>query len=128
MQPVLHVCTACRAGRSLREGETTPGSELHAALVQARNVSRETIHEYTLTAAGLPEIRPVACLAACDLGCTATIAAPGKWRILLGRLDASLATDLIGYARLYAASPNGTVLPSRRAPSLRHSILGRIPA
>ncbi len=123
MRPVLHVCVTCRAGRTLAEGEAAPGTHLHAALVRARNVSRETIHEYTL-----PELREVACLAACSQGCTATIAAPGKWRILLGHLDATLASDLLDYASLYAASPTGMVMPSRRAPSLGRAVLGRIPA
>lgn len=92
-------------------------------LLLDRIVSRGTLREQTL-----PEIREVTCLAACEHGCTATIAAPGKWRILLGRLDPSLADDLLDYAERYAASEKGTVLPSARAPSLRHAILGRIPA
>ncbi len=121
--PVLHVCVTCRAGRTLAEGETPPGAQLHAALLRAQNVSRETIHEYTL-----PELREVTCLAACSSGCTATIAAPGKWRVLLGNLDETHATDLLDYAGLYAASPTGMVLPSKRAPSLRNVVLGRIPA
>lgn len=123
MRPVLHVCVTCRAGRTLAAGETPPGAHLHDALMRAQNVSRETIHEYTL-----PEIREVTCLAACAQGCTATIAAPGKWRVLLGHLDDTHAGDLLDYVSLYAASPTGMVLPSRRAPSLRTAVLGRIPA
>ena len=68
------------------------------------------------------------CLSACSSGCTATIAAPGKWRVLLGNLDETHAADLLDYASLYAASPTGMVLPSKRAPSLRNVVLGRIPA
>ena len=68
------------------------------------------------------------CLAACSQGCTATIAAPGKWRVLLGHLDTTLASDLLDYASLYAASPTGVVLPSKRAPSLGRVVLARIPA
>ncbi len=123
MRPVLHICVTCRAGRTLAEGETPAGALLHAELVRVQNVSRETIHEYTL-----PELREVTCLAACSQGCTATIAAPGKWRLLLGNLDVSLAADLLDYASLYAASSTGMVMPSKRAPSLSRAILARIPA
>ena len=38
-----------------------------------------------------------------------------------------MAGDLIAYSQAYAASANGTVMPSRRAPSLRNVILGRLP-
>jgi predicted metal-binding protein len=112
---VLHVCVTCRAGG---------GQAVLDAVTRARDdVSRETIHEYTLISTC--EVR---CLAACERPCTATIAAPGKWRILLGHLDPSMARDLLDYAVLYQASPTGMVMPSRRAPTLRHAVLGRLPA
>jgi predicted metal-binding protein len=74
------------------------------------------------------ELRPVSCLASCDHGCAAAITMPGRWSFLLGRLNAELAPDLLTYAATYAASATGTVMPSRRPPSLRTAILGRIPA
>ena len=119
MRPVLHVCVTCRAGTVPVEGEPVPGGRLYAALRRAQSEAPE--------AAG-PELREITCLAACAQGCTATIASPGKWRVLLGHLDEGLASDLLDYAALYAASPTGMVLPSRRAPSLRDAVLGRLPA
>ena len=73
------------------------------------------------------ELRPVTCLSSCDNGCAAAISQPGKWTYLLGRLDPSLAPDLLAYAALYAAHRTGTVLPSRRPASLARMVLGRMP-
>ena len=117
-RPRLILCTTCRNGRTLAEGEATPGALLHGTL-------------QTLIA-GLDQpasvdVREVACLANCDRGCSAVIAMPGKWTYLLGRLDQSVAADLLTYAAAYAASATGTVLPSRRPASLRDMILGRVP-
>jgi predicted metal-binding protein len=114
-RPRLILCTACRAGRTLAEGETAPGALLHAAL-QSR-----------LGADAAVELGEATCLANCDRGCSAAIAMPGKWTYLLGRLDASLADDLLEYAARYAASATGTVLPSRRPASLRDIVIGRVP-
>jgi predicted metal-binding protein len=74
------------------------------------------------------DLREVACLSLCDNGCAAAISMPGKWSYLLGRLDTSLAGDLLDYAARYAQSSTGTVLPSKRAPSLARMVLGRLPA
>jgi predicted metal-binding protein len=79
-------------------------------------------------AAAAVELREVTCLSLCDHGGAAAIAMPGKWSYLLGRLDISQAGDLLDYAAIYARSATGTVLPSRRAPSLARMVLGRLPA
>jgi predicted metal-binding protein len=114
-RPRLIVCIACRAGRTLADGETPPGAKLHAA-VQALLADPAAI-----------DLREIACLANCERGCSAAIAMPGKWTYLLGRLDPALAGDLLTYAGIYAASANGTVMPSRRPASLRDVIVGRVP-
>ncbi len=114
----LILCTTCRTGRILAEGETAPGALLYEAvrgLIAARGTEP------------LVELYEVACLANCDHGCSAAITMPGKWTYLLGRLNAALAGDLLAYAACYAASTTGTVLPSRRPASLRHMIIGRVP-
>ena len=115
MRPVLHVCTTCRAGQPLAKGQPPPGRHMLAAIAAH-------------PAAGAVELREVACLSLCDHGCAAAIAMPGKWSYLLGRLDTSLAGDLLDYAATYAQSASGTVLPSRRAASLARMVLGRLPA
>lgn len=73
-------------------------------------------------------LRPVGCLAACDRGCTAAIAMPERWTWLLGHLGPEKAEDILAYARLYAASAKGTVMPSRRPASLADMVQGRLPA
>ena len=114
LHPVLYVCLTCRAGRELADGATPPGALLHAELERLADVS--------------VELRTVTCMASCETGCAAAIAMPGKWTNLLGRLDVQLAADLLAYARLYAASPTGTVMPSKRPPSLHpRMVLGRVP-
>ena len=115
MRPILHVCTTCRGGLPLAEGQTPPGRHMHNAVADHPE-------------AGRVDLREVACLSLCDQGCAAAISTPGKWSYLLGRLDTSLAGDLLDYAALYAQSATGTVLPSKRAPSLARMVLGRMPA
>ena len=109
---VLHICTTCRAGRPLADGDTPPGQSMFDAVAAMAD--------------GM-EVRPVKCLSLCDNGCAAAISAPGKWSYLLGRLDPSMAPDLLTYAATYAQHPTGTVLPSKRPASLAKVILGRLP-
>jgi predicted metal-binding protein len=113
IMPTLHVCTTCRAGQPLPENGTPPGQHLFNAIA----------------ARAAPDIRvvPVKCLSSCDHGCAAAISAPGKWTYLLGRLEPALVPDLLTYAATYAQHPTGTVLPSKRPPSLAKMILGRMP-
>ena len=113
--PVLHVCTTCRAGLSLAEGQTSPGRTMLDAVAAL------------LSPDPTVDLREVACLSSCDHGCAAAISAPGKWTYLLGRLDPALAPDLLAYAAAYAASRTGTVLPSKRPASLARTVLGRVP-
>ena len=117
-RPRLILCITCRQGRTLAEGEKTPGALLHGTVsaLLGEQVSAAPV-----------DLREVACLANCDRGCSAVISMPGKWTYLLGHLHAAIADDLLTYAAAYAASPTGTVLPSRRPESLRHMIIGRVP-
>ena len=112
--PTLHVCTTCRTGLPLAEGQTAPGQHMFDAVAALAGPELE--------------LRPVKCLSLCDHGCAAAISMPGKWSYLLGRLDPTLAADLLAYAETYAQHPTGTVLPSRRPASLARMVLGRLPA
>ena len=116
--PLLHVCITCRAGRPLVAGVPVAGQQFYDAVGAA------------LACQASPAVRlaPVKCLAACDHGCAAAIASPGKWSTLLGRLSPDLASDLLLYGAAYAASASGAVLPSRRPASLARVVLGRLPA
>lgn len=111
--PTLHICTTCRAGMDLKDGDTPQGTHMLNAV----------------TAAAGPgvDVRPITCLASCEQGCAAVISMPGKWTYLLGRLHPAMAADLVAYAGTYATHPTGTVLPSRRPASLARVILGRVP-
>ena len=115
-ETVLTVCTTCRMGGAKREGVAVPGQVLHdrltALLAQADTVLR---------------LQGVECLAVCNDGCAAAIAAPGKWSYLLGRLTPDKAADLLAFAGSYRQSRTGTVMPSKRAASLADMILGRVP-
>jgi predicted metal-binding protein len=109
----LHICTTCRAGLPLAEGETAPGQHLFNTVMSH--------------ATGALKVLPVKCLSSCDHGCAAAISAPGKWTYLLGGLTPALVPDLLAYAATYAQHPTGTVLPSKRPASLAKMILGRVP-
>jgi predicted metal-binding protein len=107
----LHVCVTCG-----HPAEPRTGLVLHDRIA-------------ALMAADEPfALKPVTCLSRCGDGCSAAATAPGKWGYLLSRLTPEHAADLVAYARAYAAAPNGTVMPSRRAPSLKDVVVGRIPA
>ena len=114
---VLHVCVTCRAGLEPAAGFPVPGARLHdrlAALLAARPDAAVSLSE-------------AKCLSNCGRGCSAALAAPGKWSYLLGDLDRGLAADLLDYAAVYAASATGVVMPSRRPASLARVVHGRIP-
>ncbi|BBC80937.1 DUF1636 family protein [Acetobacter orientalis] len=125
-RPVLHVCTTCRRGGPAMENP--PGAQLYAQLLALR--AQEQTHPDAPPEQALigVDIQPVECLAACNQGCTAAIAMPGRWTWLLGHLGPEKAQDLLTYARLYAGSKKGTVMPSRRPASLSNMVLGRVPA
>jgi predicted metal-binding protein len=115
-RPRLIICIKCRAGRALEDGAPTPGARLHAAL-----------ERLIASATARIDLQPVSCLANCERGCSGAIAMPGKWTYLLGLLAPEHAADLLDYGAAYAASANGTVLPSRRPASLQRVVMGRVP-
>ncbi|HEX4181094.1 MAG TPA: DUF1636 domain-containing protein [Caulobacteraceae bacterium] len=114
--PRLAVCVTCKADLEIEEGEARPGRRLYDALVE-RCVGDD-----------LPvDLMPVECLSLCESGCSAAISVTGKWSYLLGDLDPALADDLLTYARAYAISKTGLVLPSKRPASLATMVKARMP-
>ncbi|WP_408887671.1 DUF1636 domain-containing protein [Novacetimonas hansenii] len=109
----LHVCVTCLRG--LPVGAAPPGRALYEQMLTRTHDTNVVVHE-------------VKCLAACDRGCTAVVAMPGKWGWLLGHLGPEKADDLMIYLAAYATSHSGSVMPSRRPASLSDMVLGRFPA
>ncbi len=116
---ILHVCATCQGGLTLQPGEPPMGRILHAAVARALADSQDRLPAV--------ELRETSCLANCGRGCSAVLSMPGRWTYLLGGLSPALAADLAAYARTYGESRNGTVMPSRRAASLRDVVMGRAP-
>ena len=106
MAVTLHVCITCRAGQTIPEGEPTPGSRLHKAIVE-------------LGAPPGVDIVPVECLSACNNGCSVALSAPGRWAYVYGRLSEANAGDvlaglLLGLLAAMLASPRPPPVPSQR--------------
>jgi len=114
-RPVLHVCVTCRANQPVVDGQPVPGQMLFDAVADA------------LGADAAVDLRPVVCLGNCNDGCSVAVTQDGKWSYLLGHLSPDHAADLVAYGAAFAASENGTVWRSGRAPSLRDAIVARIP-
>jgi predicted metal-binding protein len=114
MTVTLHVCITCRAGQTIPEGQPTPGSLLHQAIVHV----------------GAPpgvNVVPVECLSACNQGCSVALSAPGRWSYVYGRLSEENAGDVVTGAAAYAAAPDG-IVPWRTRPEIfRKQSLARIP-
>ena len=114
-RPTLHVCVTCRANQPLVDGEPVAGKLLFDAVAGVVGCDAAV------------ELRPVVCLGNCNDGCSAAVTQDGKWSYLLGHLSPDHAADLVAYGAAFAASENGTVWRSGRAPSLRDAIVARIP-
>ena len=114
MTVTLHVCTTCKAGEVVEDGQPLPGARLHAALM----------------AGEIPDglrIVGVECLSACNSGAAVALSAPGRWSYVYGRLTETDAPDILLGAAAYAAAPDG-IVPWRARPVIfRKQSLARIP-
>jgi predicted metal-binding protein len=114
MVTMLHVCTTCRAGQPVAEGETCPGARLYAALTEAPSPEGVTI-------------RAVECLSACDHGCAVALSKPGAWSYVYGLMTEADAAEILRGAALFSNTPDGLV-PWRERPLIfRKQSLARIP-
>ncbi|KXV59296.1 hypothetical protein AD948_08895 [Acetobacter senegalensis] len=114
MTAKLFVCTTCRVGEPVVEGQPVPGRRLYTLLTSQSRSS------------GL-EIIPVECLSACNNGCVIALSASGRWSYVYGRLTEQDAPDILAGAEAYAATPDGLV-PWRQRPQIfRKQSLARLP-
>jgi predicted metal-binding protein len=114
MSTTLYVCTTCKAGEPVPDGDPRPGARLHAAL----------------TAEGAPEgvrIVGVECLSACNTGCAISLTKPGAWSYVYGRLTLDDVPAILEGAGKYAATADG-IVPWRDRPTVfRKQSIARIP-
>jgi predicted metal-binding protein len=114
MTATLHVCTTCKAGEVVEDGQALPGARLHAALL----------------AGEIPEglrIVGVPCLSACNSGAAVALSAPGRWSYVYGRLTEADAPDILLGAAAYLDATDG-IVPWRARPVIfRKQSLARIP-
>jgi predicted metal-binding protein len=115
-RPRLAVCVTCKAGLDVDDTTARPGRRLYEALAGRCEDEDPPV-----------DLLPVECLSLCEHGCSAAISAAGKWSYLLGGLEEAMADDLLTYARAYAVSKTGLVLPSKRPATLAAMVMGRMP-
>ncbi len=115
MTVTLHVCTTCRAGQPVIDGEPVPGARLHAALERA----------------GAPHdvrIVPVECLSACNNGAAIALSGPGRWTYVYGQMTETDAPEILAGAAAYAATDDGIVPWRERVTIFRKRSIARIPS
>ncbi|MES2664522.1 MAG: DUF1636 family protein [Pseudomonadota bacterium] len=81
-----------------------------------------------LAEAGLAaEVQGVDCLSGCPRPSALSVRDAGKVAYLFGDLTAADLPDLIRFAQMYAASPDGTFADARPLGALRTKAIARIP-
>lgn len=81
-----------------------------------------------LSGQGLPaEVATVDCMSGCTRPSTVAFRSPGKTAYLFGDLTPEDLPELLAFARLYAASPDGGFADARVLGALRMKALARIP-
>jgi predicted metal-binding protein len=76
---------------------------------------------------GLAEVEGIDCMSGCARDQTLAFRSPGKVAYLFGDLTTDDLSELANFARLYAASPDGTFPDARVLGGLRLKALARIP-
>jgi len=120
-RPHLYVCVSCRCrgAEPAPESEPTDGRRLYEAVKALTDRLGDDAPAHVL---------PTLCFANCERGCSAGLAAAGKWSYLVGEVGPEHAADLLTYAAAYAKAKTGVVLPSGRPASLQTSVIARFPA
>lgn len=73
------------------------------------------------------EIRSTECMSGCTRRSTCAFRSVGKTAYLFGELTADDLPDLLTFARLYLASPDGNLEDARPVGALRMKAIARIP-
>lgn len=121
-RPSLLICVSCWRG-----GVAPPGFE--SMETDGRKLYERTKALAESMGDAMPaRVVPNLCFANCERGCSAGIAAPGKWSYLMGDLGPEHAEDLLAYAATYGSAKAGVVLPSKRPASLEKTVIARFPA
>lgn len=114
MRARLHICTTCKAGLTVVEGEACTGAKLFQAV----------------SALPVPEgvtVLPVECLSACNTGAAVALSKPGAWGYVYGRMTEMNAAEILEGAAAYARAPDGLVPWRERPVIFRKQSLARIP-
>ncbi len=109
------ICTKCRRGLPVEEGDIRPGQKLFDNLMTH----------------GVPEgvsLKSVECLSNCSNGCSMVLRGDGKWTYVYGNLHETSHLDAIaeGVTR-YAQSQDGIVPWRERPEHFRKNCIARIP-
>lgn len=105
--PFAIVCASCPAGQAGLAGQ------LRAAFAEA----------------GLAlEVRETDCLSGCARASSVAFRAEGRMAYLFGEITAADLPDLVTFARLWLAAPDGALADARPLGALRAKALARIPA
>ena len=116
----LHVCTSCRPRGFPREpAGNRPGYRLHAQLAAA--IAADPLNQRV-------EVVPVECMSLCPRPCAIALAGKERWTYLFGdqQADASV-EEILNCLRRYLAAAEGELPRAERPPTLRASIIGRLP-
>jgi len=115
----LHICQTCERDGALAENGSSRGQRLTEQVLEL------------LADSGLADqltIRKVPCLSGCLNPCNVAFRASGKSSLRFGRLDESLAADVVAFASYYIASNDGDVDKSLWPEALQDRMTARTPA
>ena len=112
----LLVCTSCRAGQPVVDGQPVPGAALYTALM-------------TEAAPEGVRISAVECLSNCSRGCTVALrGGADRWTYVYGNLSPDTHADLLRTgAAQYRDTANGLVPWRERSEHFRKNCIARIP-
>ena len=111
----LLVCTTCKMGQPVPEGETCLGTQLFEALA-----AQELPDGVTL--------RSVECFANCGQGCSVALrGGHQRWSYVYGRLDPEKVGIVVDGVARYRATSDGLVPWRERPEHFRKNCIARIP-